>query len=84
MQGETTMNRLAMQAINAHGGLERWNHFITLSAHLIQGGELWAAKGKAGILADVTVAVDLRAEGFSLALRFSRSKVALRTATSRD
>jgi hypothetical protein len=48
------------QAIEAHGGLERWNHFMTLSAHLIQGGELWAAKGKAGILADVTVAVDPR------------------------
>jgi hypothetical protein len=40
------MIRLATQAIDAHGGLERWNHFITLSAHLIQGGELWAAKGK--------------------------------------
>jgi hypothetical protein len=54
------MNTLAKQAIEAHGGLERWNHFITLSAHLIQGGDLWAAKGKAGVLDDVTVTVDLR------------------------
>ena len=54
------MNRLAKQAIEAHGGLERWNHFLTLSAQLTQGGELWAAKGKAGILDDVTVTVDLR------------------------
>ena len=54
------MNRLAKQAIDAHGGLERWNYFNTLSAHLIQGGELWAAKGKAGVLDDVTVTVDLR------------------------
>jgi hypothetical protein len=58
--GRRTMNRLAKQAIEAHGGLERWNYFITLSAHLIQGGELWAAKGKAGVLNDVTVTVGLR------------------------
>jgi hypothetical protein len=56
------MNKLAKQAIEAHGGLEPWNHFTKLSAHLIQGGELWAAKGKAGVLADVTVTVDLREE----------------------
>ena len=56
------MNQLAQQAIDAHGGLERWNRFSTLSAHLIDGGVLWAAKGKAGVLADVTVTVDLRDE----------------------
>ena len=56
------MNKLAKQAIDAHGGLERWNHFTALSAHLIQAGDLWAAKGKAGVLADVTVTVDLRDE----------------------
>jgi hypothetical protein len=56
------MDKLAKQAIEAHGGLERWNHFTTLSAHLIQGGVLWAAKGKAAVLADVTVTVDLRDE----------------------
>ena len=56
------MNKLAEQAIDAHGGLERWNRFTALSAHLIQGGDLWAAKGKAGVLTDVTVTVDLRNE----------------------
>src|SRR5271169_4693520 len=56
------MNKLAHQAIDAHGGLERWNRFSTLSAHLIQGGALWAAKGKAGVLADVTVTIDRRDE----------------------
>ena len=56
------MNKLAKQAIDAHGGLERWNRFTTLSAHLIQGGALWAAKGKAGVLVDPTVTVDLREE----------------------
>jgi len=53
---------LAKLAIEAHGGLERWNTYTTLSAHLIQGGVLWAAKGKAGVLDDVTVTVDLRQE----------------------
>ena len=56
------MNKLAKQAIDAHGGLERWNRFTTLSAHLIQGGALWAAKGKAGVLVDPTVTIDLRDE----------------------
>jgi hypothetical protein len=56
------MNKLAKRAIEAHGGLECWNSFTTLSAHLIQGGSLWATKGKAGVLADVTVTVDLRNE----------------------
>jgi hypothetical protein len=53
---------LAKLAIDAHGGLERWNRFTTLSAHLIQGGVFWAVKGKAGVLDDVTVTVDLRNE----------------------
>ena len=56
------MNKLAKQAIEGHGGLERWNRLTALSAHLIQGGDLWAAKGKAAVLADVTVTVGLRDE----------------------
>jgi hypothetical protein len=56
------MNKLAKQAMDAHGGLEQWNRFSTLSAQLIQGGVLWAAKGKAGVLTDPTVTVDLREE----------------------
>src|SRR3974377_2008736 len=60
--GRMGMNKLAKQAIDAHGGLERWNRFTALSAHLIQGGNLWATKGKAGVLADVTVTAGLREE----------------------
>ncbi len=45
---------LARFAIEAHGRLERWKRFTTLSAYLIQGGVLWAAKGKAGVLDDVS------------------------------
>lgn len=60
--GEATVPDLVKLAIAAHGGLERWTRFSTLSAHLIQGGALWAVKGKAGVLDDVTVTVDLRTE----------------------
>jgi len=56
---------LAKLVIEAHGGLERWNRYTRLSAHLIQGGVLWAAKGKAGVLDDVTVTVDLRQQKVS-------------------
>ena len=79
------MHRLAMQAMDAHGGLERWNRFTTLSAHLIDGGVLWAAKGKAGVLADVTVTIDLREEKAShWPFGSPGSKIAFRAAAGRD
>ena len=59
------MGQLLDSVLRAHGGLERWNRFTTLSARLIQGGVLWAAKGKAGVLDDVTVTVGLREEKVS-------------------
>src|SRR5260370_37616595 len=63
--GDVALPELAKLAIEARGGLERWNRFKTLSAHLIQGGVFWAVKGKAGVLDDVTVTVDLRYEKVS-------------------
>jgi len=85
------MNKLAQQAIDAHGGLERWNRFTTLSAHLIQGGALWAAKGKAGVLVDPTVTLDLREEKAShwpfgspdLRSRFEPQRVSIEDANGR-
>jgi hypothetical protein len=35
---------LAKLAIEAHGGLERWERFTTLSVHGTNGGVLWGAK----------------------------------------
>jgi hypothetical protein len=57
---EVSAPDLANFAIEAHGGLERWKRFTTLSVHARNGGVLWGAKGKAGVLDDVTVTVDLR------------------------
>jgi hypothetical protein len=56
------MSDLATLAINAHGGLDRWRRFKTLSAHLLQGGVLWKLKGQDGVLDDVHLTVDLRKE----------------------
>src|SRR5258707_1779845 len=53
---------LAKLAIEAHGGLERWDSFTTISVHGINGGVLWGAKGKAGVLDDGTITVGLRNE----------------------
>jgi len=50
------MTDLLDRAVAAHGGLERFNHFKTLSAHLATGGVLQSLKGQAGALStDVTV-----------------------------
>ena len=59
---ETPSPDLAKLAIEAHGGLQRWKQFKFLTARLVQGGVLWALKGKAGVLEHASVKVDLRKE----------------------
>ena len=89
--GDVVLPELAQLAIEAHGGLERWIRFSTLSAHLIQGGVFWAVKGKGGALDDVTVTVDLRNEKVShwpfgspdRRSRFEPQRVALESATGK-
>ncbi|MFQ6242647.1 hypothetical protein [Sinorhizobium meliloti] len=53
------MNTLAQKIIDAHGGLETWKTFTSLSAHLSQGGALWALKGHADKLNETNVTVGL-------------------------
>jgi hypothetical protein len=89
--GDVTTPELAKLAIDAHGGLERWNRFTMISAHLIQGGVFWGVKGKAGVIDDVTVTVDLRAEKVShwpfgspdRRSRFEPQRVALENSTGK-
>jgi hypothetical protein len=57
-----TESDLASVAIDAHGGLDRWRKFKSLSAHLLQGGGLWKLKGQEDTLKDVNVAVGTRTE----------------------
>jgi hypothetical protein len=56
------MNSLAQQTIDAHGGFERLRRFEHVSAHLLNGGVLWALKHQQGVLDDVHVRVALRRE----------------------
>jgi hypothetical protein len=56
------MADLLEDVVEAHGGLKRWNELETISAHLIQGGVLWAAKGQQGVLDDVYVTASLHEE----------------------
>jgi len=82
------MDSLAKLAIDAHGGLDRWRQFETLSAHLSQGGALWGIKGQAGTLDDTNVTVGLRQEwashspfgGTDRRTRFEAGRVALEAA----
>jgi hypothetical protein len=59
------MTDLLDTAIEAHGGLERWNQLDSVSARLIQGGALWELKGQAGVLDNVVVTASLHQERVS-------------------
>lgn len=53
------MNNLLQLTIDAHGGLDVWRKFTTVSAHTHVGGELWGMKGHAGEIEEVDVVVNL-------------------------
>jgi hypothetical protein len=44
------MTDLLDLAVAAHGGLNRFNQFKTVSAHLVIGGRIWPLKGQDGVL----------------------------------
>jgi hypothetical protein len=74
---------LAELAIDAHGGLDRWRRFKSVSARLLNGGALWPLKHQQGILDDVHVRVDLRKEwASSLAVYRASSAHGFPTASS--
>ena len=53
------MNTLAQKIIDAHGGLDTWQNFTSLTAYLKQGGALWHLKGHGGKLDETNVTVGL-------------------------
>src|SRR3989442_12473412 len=59
------MSDLLETVLDAHGGLPRWTQLETVSAHLVQGGALWALKGQPGVLDDVFVRARLHEERVS-------------------
>ncbi|WP_322012946.1 hypothetical protein [Paraburkholderia sp. J12] len=61
------MNDLLAFAIEAHGGLERWNQFRRLTAEVAIGGAIWQVKEVPGMLARVTFEIDTREERLTIA-----------------
>lgn len=53
------MNDLLQLAVDAHGGLERWNRFDKVAVHILVSGMLWSAKGQDGVLRDSRIEVEL-------------------------
>jgi hypothetical protein len=56
------VNDLLTAAIDAHGGLDRWNTLRTLRVGMSVTGAIWAIKGKPDVFADVTLTVDLHTQ----------------------
>ncbi|NIK70457.1 MULTISPECIES: hypothetical protein [unclassified Paenibacillus] len=54
------MNDLLKLALDAHGGLERWEKFSKLTARVNAGGVLWPLKGVPGLLDDYDLEVNTR------------------------
>ncbi|MGA9914689.1 MAG: hypothetical protein WBR17_19395 [Paraburkholderia sp.] len=55
-------NDLLKRAIEAHGGLERWNAFRTLEAEMSITGGIWHVKQKPDIFRHVVAAIDMHAQ----------------------
>jgi hypothetical protein len=48
------MNKLLELAVAAHGGLDRWHSYRSVSLELSVGGVLWQLKGQGGLFANAT------------------------------
>ncbi len=53
------MTELQDIVIAAHGEVERWRAFNTLTAHVLNGGALWAIKGQGDVLDSYTASIEL-------------------------
>jgi hypothetical protein len=56
------MNDLLQVAVDAHGGLSRWNQLKKVKASLSITGAIWQVKGKPDILKDVSIEAELHKE----------------------
>jgi hypothetical protein len=60
------MSNLLDFALEAHGGLKRWNEFETLRADLSIGGAIWDLKQQPGLLTDKTFTIKTHEEHLSI------------------
>jgi hypothetical protein len=56
------MNDLLTFAVDAHGGLARWNTFTNLRAEVSIGGAIWDFKQQPGLLVDKVFEINTHAE----------------------
>src|SRR5687767_5275666 len=63
---EESMTPLVAEVLEAHGGLERWRKFTTLSATIVTGGEFWSFKGVVQDARPRRMTVDLHNEWASV------------------
>jgi hypothetical protein len=60
------MNDLLTLALEAHGGLHRWNDFTTLKAELSVDGAIWHIKQQPGLLADKIFEIETHTEHLTI------------------
>ena len=60
------MNDLLAFAVQAHGGLDRWNTFKTLRAELSVGGAIWQIKQQPGLLTDKVFEIETHRERLTI------------------
>jgi hypothetical protein len=60
------VNELLDLAVNAHGGLDRWNRLTSLAGRFNIGGAIWGFKGVPDVFSDITVALELHTEGITI------------------
>jgi hypothetical protein len=60
------MNDLLRVAVNAHGGLSRWDQLKTVKAGLSITGAIWHVKGKTDVLKDVNIEAQLHKERLTM------------------
>src|SRR6202049_1488446 len=56
------MNDLLQVAVDAHGGLARWNRLKTVKASVSITGAIWQVKGKPDALKDISIEAELHKE----------------------
>ena len=59
------MDSLLEFAIEGHGGLEKWNKFNNVSAHINVEGMTWERKQQSGILKDINVRAEIKRQHVS-------------------
>jgi hypothetical protein len=84
------MNELLQVAVDAHGGLERWNQLKTVKASVSITGAIWQVKGKPDVLKDVSIEAELHKQrlttqynGQGKCTVFEPNRIAIRTESGR-